>query len=168
MFIPKRFKILKLLFIVVLLSTIQYGCSVSEEKKTIFDNNDKIVQEGDSFYFLNRVGETNEKYTDIEYSKFYGVQTIWVIQSEKQSEILLNVNSKVKNGGFKVVLVTPEQEGINIVEQNNKGTYKINVPEGKYSIKIVGKNAYGRIRVDLEAAVGDRILVQDEKLLKPQ
>lgn len=148
MHIFKNIQKFALLFSLVILSFVLGGCGIDEDKETIYDDDQRIAQEGDSFSFYQRTGETDEKHVDIKYNRFYGVQTLWVIKTKDQSEINLNYNSQVNNGKFKVVLITPEREVINIAEQNRKGSFKVAVSKGKYSLKIVGNNANGAIRFE--------------------
>ncbi|MHB1150704.1 MAG: hypothetical protein ACYC00_00155 [Eubacteriales bacterium] len=153
-----------LLCIVFIFTSCLLGCGIDADKKDIYDNDIYIAQEGDIFSFYNRVGEEDEKQIDIKYSGFYGAQTIWVIQTEENSEINLSFHSIVKSGKFKIVLITPEQDLISITEQDNNGTFKINVAPGKYKIKIIGKNASGNLQIGLCENKSNKVFLQDNKL----
>ena len=156
-----RFTAFILLFAAILLVSSLYGCGTSEDKINIYDNNGKIAQEGDSFSFFNRTGETDNKNMDIQYPKFYGVQTIWSLNVEKENEVNIDFDSRVSSGDFKAVIVTPEHEVISFAESSGKGTQKIQAQKGKYSIKIVGRNAKGHIKFDLSAGEGTDVSVND-------
>lgn len=146
---------------IIMLTWSLFGCSIDKEKADIYDNNKSILQEGDKYSFYHRDGEADEKHIDIKYNSFYGVQTLWVIQIEQESEIKIDYNSLVKSGNFKVVLVTPEQEITTIAEQSSKGAFIVAAPKGKYRVKIVGKNAIGNIQVDLLTHEENKISVQE-------
>ncbi len=160
---PKQMMRVILMILIMVSTSLLYGCNTNEQKSSIYDNNDKILQDGDSFSFTDRIGKTDENRLDIRYNRFYGVQTIWVIKVEKPGVINVDYASEVTSGDFKVVLETPEQELIRIVEDKGKrqGSHKLNATAGTYKIKIVGKNAFGRIKVDLETESEVEIIVQD-------
>lgn len=159
-----RTKIVIIIMMVLLFSNILYGCDAIEQKSSIYDRNAKILQNGDSFNFMNRIGETDESRLNIRYNRFYGVQTIWIISVGKPSVIKIEFESNIKSGDFKVVLETADQELIEIVENKGKDSYKFNAIEGNYKIKIVGKNAYGNIKGELETGIEVDIIVQDNNL----
>ncbi|PKM88892.1 MAG: hypothetical protein CVU87_06435 [Firmicutes bacterium HGW-Firmicutes-12] len=159
-------KVTLVLFLIIFLS-ILLGCGIDEEKKEIYDNETSIVQEGDTFSFYKRIGKADEKQVNIKYSRFFGVQTLWAIQVEEKSEIELNYKSQVKSGDFKVVIVTPKQELLNIAEQNSTGSVIVAASKGKYSIKIVGKNANGNIQINLSRHVGYKVVMPREDNRNP-
>lgn len=154
MLIPYRLNKITLIFILAVLSCMLFGCGVDEEKKGIYDSEKRIAEEGDSFFFSNRTGKADGKHIDMEYKMFYGVKVLWVIEAEDNSEIELSYDLQVKEGEFKIVLVTPKAEIINIAEQSKKGSFNIDASEGKYSIKIVGRKAAGNIQIDLVSHEG--------------
>jgi hypothetical protein len=138
------------LFGLILLALVIAGCGIDKDKEAIYDDDKRIAQEGDSYSFFQRSGEEEKKgnHLKLQYSRFYGVQTLWAYESPKECEINLNYDSQVDKGKFKVVLVTPKQEVIKIAEQDDKGSFKAVVPKGKYSVKIVGNNAKGEILLE--------------------
>lgn len=137
------------LFGLILLALIFAGCGIDKDKKSIYDDDKRIAQEGDSYSFFQRSEEEKkENHLKLHYSRFYGVQTLWAFESPKECEINLNYESQVDKGEFKVVLITPEDEVIKIAEQKSKGIFKVVVPKGKYSVKIVGNNAKGEILLE--------------------
>lgn len=153
--------IVKIITLVLLFSNLLYGCDAYEQKSSIYDSNTKILQNGDSFYFMNRIGEIDENRLDLKFNKFYGVQTIWIIIVDQPGEIKIEFDSNVKSGDFKVVLETPEQELIKIIENEGTDSYKLNALAGDYKIKIVGKNAYGSIKIEIETNSDVDIIVQE-------
>lgn len=151
-------------FLIILFSClfIFSGCSsVSREQKSMYNDNSLITKEGDTYNFTNRVGEIDDSKIEIKYGKFYGSQTIWIIEVEKQGEIEFDFNSKVNSGKFKGVLISPENEIINIFENDNEGSYKVQVSEGKYRFKIIGNDARGKVEVELELDNDMKILGSD-------
>lgn len=156
MFISNRLKSFILIFISIIITSSLIGCSADNEKNDIYDDNERIAQAGDSFSFYKRIGETSDKKADLKYSRFSGVQTIWAIETDGNSDINITYDSLVSSGKFKVVLVTPDKEVINIVEQSGKDTHNYVTIKGRYSIKFVGLNANGNIQIDLSTLAGTK------------
>ncbi|MGI6451663.1 MAG: hypothetical protein ACOX3R_15790 [Desulfitobacteriia bacterium] len=150
LFIKNIFSLTSLILLasLILCAFVLAGCSIGEGKGTIYDDAQRIAGDGDSYSFYQRIGKTSQKYLAIEYSRFYGVQTIWVWKNEQEREIAVDYDSQVKSGKFKVVIVTPEGQIINIAEQNGQGSFKLVASRGKYSLKIVGYDAKGTVRLE--------------------
>jgi len=143
--LKSKFLLSLYLFLIILIGS---GCGVSQDKKNIYSNNDIITQEADSFSFKTRKDTGNSKdEVNIKYNGFYGADTIWVIESENDEEIILKYNSNVKSGEFKVVLINPKKEIENILVGSQQGDKTIKLTKGKYVIKIVGRNAKGEINI---------------------
>ncbi len=142
----------KILFIIALgVVFIFNGCSsVSNEQKNIYSDNILIQKDGDSFSFFNRTGDQNDSKLDITYSKFYGAETIWKINVEKQGDLKFDINSVVDNGKFKGVLISEEGEITTIFEGEKEGVHNVVLSEGKYKFKIVGNDSTGKVRVELK------------------
>lgn len=148
MFIYQNNQRLALLSVLIIIALVLGGCGIDDDKKTIYDDAQRIAQAGDSYSFYKRSEKKDEQQVEIRYSRFYGVQTIWVIEFQQQGEIILNYDSQVNNGKFKVVLITPEGQVIKVAEQNSRGSFTFGLPKGKYTVKIVGNNANGAIRLE--------------------
>lgn len=133
-----------LLLLIVTISS----CGVSQNKKNIYNNNDKIVQEGDSFSYRTRIDteDSNDK-IDVKYSSFSGTETIWALESKEDGEIIFKYNSTVNSGDFKAVLINPKKEIEIILIGNQQGDKVVKLAKGKYIFKIVGRNAKGEIKI---------------------
>jgi hypothetical protein len=135
-----------LLFIIVIIG----GCKVSQDKKNIYDDNDRIAQQGDSFSYTTRTDteDSNDK-IDIKYSGFYGTETIWDLDSKEDGEITIKYDSAVNSGDFKAVFINPKNEINNILIKKQQGEKTIKLSKGKYIFKIVGRNTKGEIKVSI-------------------
>ena len=134
------------------------GCSkISSYQKSIYDDNSKIAKAGDSYSFKNRVGNTMNNKATINFTTFYGMQTLWNIQSEGNGRITIQYYSNTKKGKFKVVYIDPNNEIENILQQSGEGTIKIDTKKGKSRIKLVGDNGGGTVKLNLEAQGDVRI-----------
>lgn len=146
-----RNKILLFIGLLILLEII-VSCGFNVWQKNIYNNNKKIVQQGDSPTYNSRTGNENSNdKINWNYSGFSGDDTIWILKPKEDGEITINYDSTVKNGNFKVALVNPKKEEIETIlegtEEGNK-TIKL-LKEEEYRIKIVGKNAEGDIKLSV-------------------
>jgi len=137
------------LFICLIFSILSIsGCEVSEEKKSIYYDNSKITQDGDSFTYKTRIGtKESSEHSKVKYSGFYGADTIWTIESKENSEITFKYNSEVNSGEFKAVLINPKKEIENIITGNEQGEKTIKITEGEYVFKFVGDEAKGEAEI---------------------
>lgn len=123
------------------------GCN-NTYQKSIYSDNSKIVQSGDSYSFKTRIGNQIDNNMDVQFSVFNGMQTIWTIDIKQNSKMKINYISKIDSGKFKVVLVTPDKKIINILENSKESSDILDIPPGKNIVKIIGYNAKGNIKMD--------------------
>jgi len=135
------------IFVIILSSYLLLSQDIDQEKKEVYENDGRIMQEADSYYFRKRIAENDEHGIYLEFNRFYGVQTLRVIDAGDNSEIALDYRLLVKGGKFKVVLLTPEGELLKVAEQDGEGTFSVPASEGDYRVKIVGENADGIIEI---------------------
>jgi len=119
------------------------GCVYVADSKKIYDDNEKIVTEGDTYTFIDRIGDVLEDEASLEVKGFYGTETIYTF--ENIEEITITITQDVNKGRFKVVLINPQNE-ITVLN----GTSTITMSDGKYRIKIVGENAFATIDITIE------------------
>lgn len=144
-YINRRKKGIFIIIVLILLS----GCQITPHQNTIYDQDDKIVSEGDSFYFTDRLGAVNDNNMELTFKRFYGVQTIWMIEATE--DILeFNVKAQIESGEFKVVLITPDQQIVNLTEEAIDGHFRVETVSGEYRLKIVGRNANGMINISFD------------------
>jgi len=149
----KKYKVL-LPLILGFLSLILSGCVIGLDKEDIYDDNDKINNEGDSYSFHHQYMSIGKSHLDLEYSKFYGAATVWSLYSEKDSVIDIEFDSVVETGRFKLVIVDEDNNVIDVLENSIKGNQQIKTSVGKYLIKIVGDNSKGEIKINIVAGEG--------------
>ncbi|SHE80315.1 hypothetical protein SAMN02745195_01155 [Thermoanaerobacter uzonensis DSM 18761] len=146
-------KFLHQFILLFLVMSIFCRCSnISSYQKEIYNDNAKIINQGDSYTFLNRVGDIKDNNLKIVYSGFYGMETIWEVESEGKGTVTIKFDSKVDKGKFKLVFITPENKVINVFEQSGKGEKTIQTEKGKSRIKIVGNNAKGQIEINIKTS----------------
>lgn len=128
------------------------GCSpVVTYQNSIFDDESKIAKVEDSFTYLERQGEVLWKEAKINFTSFSGTDTIFKIKTDREKDIVFNVESTIKSGDFKLVLITSDNKVINIVSGTEEGSKTISLNKGTSRIKLVGKKAKGEIKINIDA-----------------
>lgn len=142
-----------ILFLIVILCT---GCSkISSYQRSIYDDNTKIVAKADSYFFKRRTGKTDNNELSIRFEDFTGKQKIWEIEAKENSAFLIDCNTEISNGEFKICLINEEKEVINIAEGNKAEKLTIDIKKGVSFITIVGNEAKGKL--DLTLTENDKI-----------
>lgn len=136
----KHFLLLNL-FLVVLL----FGCSTVAIQRDLFDKDDEIVKQGDSYTYQSRLGTVTENTANLSFKSFSGAETIFTFEDLQILNIELSF--EVSKGRFKVVLIDPNDE-ITIIDDS----VVINLLEGEYRIKIVGEDATGNIDMTISSS----------------
>lgn len=126
------------------------GCDMDNEKGDIYNDNERISRDGDSYSYMRRSQSSSNNHITIKYGKFSGTDTIWIIESKGDSEITFDYDSQVESGDFKGVLITPEKEVETVLEGTDDGEKTIKLTEGKYRFKFVGSKAKGKIEISIE------------------
>lgn len=144
-----RKKILLFICLLIILDIIiSFGFNIWQ--KNIYNNNYKLVQQGDSYTYKNKIGPQNSSNEiDLKYSGFSGDDTIWILNAHKDGEITLNYNSTVNSGDFKLVLINSQKEIENILEGTEQGDKTIKLTKGECRLKIVGRNAEGEVKLSI-------------------
>ena len=129
-------------FLSVLLALV--GCSgISVKQKNIYKIDEQIAKEADTYSYLNRVDiEGSSKKINqvhIEFSKFYGTDTIWRIETSGNNTLELSYKSEISKGKFKLVLVTEDEKVVNLFEGSDEGTREVDIEKGTYRLKWLGK-----------------------------
>lgn len=158
----KSYNKLVLGILVMLAIMINAGCSsVVSHQDSIFGNDSKIIAEGDSHTYKSRLGNITDKGTEIKFNSFSGSDTIYRIISDGESDAIFNFSSISDKGDFKVVLITADDEIINIVNGTGEGSESISIEDGTSRVKLIGKKAKGEIKLKIESGENVDIKVVD-------
>ena len=120
------------------------------EQQMIFDDLDIIVQDYDSYSYLTKKGRNIGNTSDLEF-EFSGMDTIWSIKAKNDGVLHVRFQSVITDGEFKVLLITPNHEIVTILNQSIADEKNIQIPEGTSKIKLVGRNAKGKLKMTLTA-----------------
>lgn len=90
----RKYLIISFLCILITLS----GCSgVNTKQKNIYTNNKQIAEESDTSTYLTYLNRVDSNYStekinqiNLEFSKFYGANTLWNIESTGKHELQLS------------------------------------------------------------------------------
>ena len=144
-----------LIIIAVLIIIISLaGCGRISNKQNIYSNNKQIIKESDTYTYLSKVGSGDsvgkDNQFDFKFKGFSGMDTLYIIKAGGNCEVQFSYNCEIYKGEFKAVLITPKKEVLNIVEGSNEDIKTIELDEGEYRLKIVGKDAKGKIQISVE------------------
>lgn len=141
-----------LLFVIIvgLLNIIPLAKShyIGKNQRNIYNDDLKIIDQGDSYSFLYKEDISQGNSVDLKF-KFIGSDTLWEIETNNEATLNIKYNSNISSGKFKVVLITPENEIINILNESDSGQKEIKLTNGKSRIKMVGLDAEGSLKANI-------------------
>lgn len=142
--------IILLISILILLFTA--GCKGTAYQRRLYDDDKKIVSDGDSYTYGLRSGMTDNNKTTIKFGRFTGMETIYYVEAKNNSKIKIDFNTKIKNGNFKVVFIDTNNNITKILEGTLQGSVDLDVLKGTGRIKFVGRDAAGEISLKIYPA----------------
>ena len=139
--------------LIVLAALVSFsGCSMDNgAKRSIYNDDSKIVEQGDSFSFFAHSASFDNNTIKVSFNKFAGKKQLIGIHGKDKGEITIHYSCKVKSGKLKVVLVTDQKEIRKVFEQDASGSVNIEVPAGKNRIIMLGDNAKASLEISFEA-----------------
>ncbi|MCR1898578.1 hypothetical protein NSA47_06175 [Irregularibacter muris] len=146
---------------IFILSSITGCSSITSYQQSIFDDDNKITKEEDSYTYKIREGKGAGNEIDITFTSFTGMDTVYKFMAEEEGEVTFHFESVVHKGDFKVVLITPEKEVINILSDTEKGDKIIPLGEGESRMKLVGKKAKGTMKMTMDVEEKIKMKRQD-------
>lgn len=132
--------------IIVLLLLTSVGC-VSDYQKSIYDNDDLIIKQGDTFSYRKRVMSQLNDDISMSFSAFYGKDTLYDIKVSEQSVLTIELELKVESGLLKLCLVLEDDTIIVIASNSYKDTLTYNIPSERNRLILVGNEAKGSINI---------------------
>lgn len=119
------------------------GCAA--DRNTIYDDDTQIVKSADSHLSQMSVYSRNDNEFNMSARAFTGAKTVWNYTAKNEGDVTFSFSLSVSGGGkAKLVLITPENEVITLVENvdNNETdemqSQTVSLKKGKNRIKIVG------------------------------
>ena len=147
-----------LLVVLLIISGIFFQKIFSNTSYTdIYENDDRIISVADSYSYRNRIGENKNKRTELSF-KLTGMETLWAIKSDYDTNILIEYASQIEKGKLKLVLIHPDDTIKTIFKGSGENIVNIPVKKGTNRIKIVGKNATGKIDFEIQTSEEIRVI----------
>jgi len=134
-----------IIIVLAIMVGILTGCT--KYQRDIYNDDSKISGEADSYTFRTRLGNTYDDKAKFKFSKFYGMETLWVVNAKAEGAITLDIKAEVNNGKFKAVLISPDKQVSTIFEGSKEEKLEVKVPKGKSRIKVVGDGAKGEVNI---------------------
>ncbi|PKM70308.1 MAG: hypothetical protein CVU93_02745 [Firmicutes bacterium HGW-Firmicutes-18] len=143
-------KLCILLTIGIIIIGTMTGCNtLTAAQRHAIENDRYVLRDSDSYRFTFRQSKRSPDGFDMSFRLFYGVYTLYDLDIKDNESVVIDFESVETSGQFKTVIVTPENEILTIAEGNDKGKVSLDLTEGKYKIKIVGKDAQGSLAINL-------------------
>ncbi|MBP1903539.1 hypothetical protein J2Z32_000151 [Paenibacillus turicensis] len=135
------------------------GCTFNSTKvvqEEVYNNDDRLVQQSNTYTYTNTAKKSiTDKKLSVEFSTFTGVDTFWIISSDIEQELKINIDQQIKGGKFKTIIVSADNKTteINVLSEGSQAkTTSITLkPTTEYRIKIVGSKAKGNIKMELSS-----------------
>lgn len=118
-------------------------------QKSIYDDNSKIIAESDSYSYLDRIDESTDEKLKLKFI-LTGMESVYKIEAKEEEVININYDANISSGKFKVVLVTPEDKVITLLEGSGSDSKEVKINKGENRIKIVGSNTKGSVEISLK------------------
>ncbi|NFM45284.1 50S ribosomal protein L7ae [Clostridium botulinum] len=144
-------KIITFIAMTIMMISLLIGCSNNTMDKVYNDNN-KIASVSDTFG-LDKSDEIIESGIYKGKLKLSGSGTIWTYESSSDFDLKVPYILSVKSGKAKIVLISPDNTIVNLVENTDKATIKgttslaLPIKKGNNRIKLVG---YTKADIDIE------------------
>ncbi|EPY2273983.1 50S ribosomal protein L7ae [Clostridium sporogenes] len=144
-------KIIAFIAMTIMMISLLIGCSNTTMDKVYNDNN-KIANVYDTFG-LDKSDEIIESGIYKGKLKLSGSGTIWTYESSSDFDLKVPYILSVKSGKAKIVLISPDNTVVNLVENTDKATMKgttsltLPIKKGNNRIKLVG---YKKADIDIE------------------
>ncbi|OZQ64200.1 hypothetical protein CA600_17460 [Paenibacillus sp. VTT E-133280] len=131
------------------------GCGgFASKQENVFNNENRLLEVGDSFTFSNKKGEINEEHAIIQYSGFSGVYTVWRMTSQEDISLKIKIQGNNKRGKFKLIQTIADQQLTTIWSGEKDEEVILNIPKGSSAIKWVGQKAAGELNIQLDTEDG--------------
>jgi len=133
----------------LMIAALLFSSCLNQNQKNVYNDDNKIASEGDSYTFISKVGKARESSFSFNYEGFTGKYTVLKITAEKETVITLELISEVKRGEFKLCLVNSALEVKTISEGSQDSSLPFTITAGDNRIIMVGSKAKGTVSCSL-------------------
>lgn len=115
--------------------------------ESIYNDDSKIISNKNCFLEKSAIKSWNKDIFTTKIGEFTGVKKIKTVECESNQVFKVDLN--IRSGEFKLVLVNPQSNEIFVVANNTiNDDIEVEIPAGKYDIKMVG--LYAKINLTLD------------------
>lgn len=152
----------KSIFVILTMITIwTSGCSLGNNHEQNIPQNKGKIGKIDTLSEETVEDESNNM--KVSFGIIKGPFTLYYITAKEESDIVINFESDIEKGDFKVVLVGADDEIIDIFEGTSKDSKTIAVKEGESRIDIIGEATNGKVDINIEA--GKNIEIKNDNYM---
>ncbi len=113
-----------------------------------------IAQEGDTYTFARREGSVLPDSATLRFSRFFGKETLWTVEVERQGYLHIAYSIISGQGPFEVVLVQKATDQVIRVAKLGTAEKRFYLEKGTYLVKILGYDASGSVTMALSYPQG--------------
>lgn len=145
------------------------GCTTVREtmgQLQIYGNNELIAQSQDLYSYNSREGEASPEGTQLDFRQFTGKHTLWTVDAPESSRLTLDLDLGIDYGKCKLVHVMPSGDVVKLADaETEAGIITVALPEGENTIKLIGKKAYGNLKLEFgDAGTAQILAVSSESM----
>ncbi|MBU3187500.1 hypothetical protein [Clostridium estertheticum] len=122
------------------------------DSNNYLSSNDKSSEKSFGYNGNEKSGENTESF---DFGNFNGKWSLMQFTSNKGNKITINDNTKISKGKFYIVILDSEYKIITKKNElnDNKNLNFTTPKDGKYTIRIVGKNASGNLNISTNSNI---------------
>lgn len=160
-------KKIMLILSLLLIPIILLGCSTKEHDK-IYESDKQIAKVMNRHTITFGTGGLNGDYYKLKADTYVGIETLWKIQAEADTEINLDIELNSVKQNIKVVIVNSKDEVTTIVEGNAKDEFVVPISKGENYIKLLSKKDKIDVYIEIIGDVNSKIKVINGNMLSEQ
>ena len=125
------------------------SCTISTHfNQKEYQDDTWISQSGDSYSYVKRSGDIDDKEIAMEYAHFFGKENIWKIEVSESGMLSMNIDiTGYWSDTCKICLVAPDASVIVLTENAGKKQLNIPVTPGLWHVVFAGIDASGSLRM---------------------
>ncbi|NCC64052.1 MAG: hypothetical protein EOM15_05305 [Spirochaetia bacterium] len=124
----------------------------------LVDDEQRMLEEGDSFFYKNRNVEVVENQVVLTFKRFSGLETVCTLACEEPQEIGISINAAVNTNLYKLVLINDDREEVTTLSQGSvTNSQTLTLQSGRNRIKVVGYDVDGSVQIAL--TVGQAVVL---------
>lgn len=141
----------RLLLIVIFILLAMTACdNVPPRQRELYDSEDMIIEEVDSYRYDSREGKVEIDETEIFFHGFYGKESLLSFSAPYDTTIELDVEVVRTEGDFKLCLINPDNTIDIVANSSMDELVNVNLAAGKSRLVMVGRDAVGSIRINTQ------------------